>query len=252
VIPNQKELTMLQSLKSAVTRGACGLVVAAISVTSALGGPVTDFEMALRAAYGDYRGALFQTNAKKPEESARATASFLAKWNALGAAVRAAPPPQYVDDPALADTLGAVSRIAMTAADEIAAGKLTEAHETLEAIRDQISALHARNGVIGFSDRMNAYHAKMEAILGANYQGFESDGLGRLREDAAVLSYLAADIFAHPAPEAADPAYASLIGALKASVDALVAASRAGDAAAAKSAVDGLKVPYAKLFLKFG
>jgi hypothetical protein len=243
---------MLTQLKSALATGARVAVVAALATSAAFAGPVTDFEASLRAAYADYRGALFQTNAKKPEESARALAAFTAKWTALGAGAKVAPPPHYADDPKLADTLGAVSGIAAKAADEITGGKLAEAHETLEGIRDQIGDLRARNGIIGFSDRMNAYHAKMEAVLSTDYQGFDAAGLGRLREDAAVLAFLAADIVAHPAPEAADPAYAGLIGGLKASVEALIAAARAGDPAAAKAAVDGLKVPYSKLFLKFG
>lgn len=243
---------MLPFLKAAVSTSARALLVVAFASTATLAGPVADFEASLRAAYADYRGALFQTNAKKPEESARAVTGFMAKWKALGDAAKAAPPPHYADDPMLAETMGAVAKIASTASDEIAAGKLAEAHETLEAIRDQIGDLRARNGIIGFSDRMNAYHANMEAMLGADYQGFNAVGLGRLREDAAVLAFLAADIIAHPAKEAADPAYAGLIGGLKASVDALVAATRAGDPAAVKAAIDGLKVPYSKLFLKFG
>jgi hypothetical protein len=36
------------------------------------------------------------------------------------------------------------------------------------------------------------------------------------------------------------------------SAEALVDAARAGDPAAAKSAVGALKVPYSKFFLKFG
>ena len=32
---------------------------------------------------------------------------------------------------------------------------------------DEIGDLHARNGIIGFSDRMNAYHARMEEVLAA-------------------------------------------------------------------------------------
>ena len=32
--------------------------------------------------------------------------------------------------------------------------------------------LHIRNGLYTFSDRMNTYHAKMEHVLGNDYQGF--------------------------------------------------------------------------------
>ena len=106
--------------------------------------------------------------------------------------------------------------------------------------------------MIGFSDRMNAYHAKMEQILGKTYGGFDAAGFGELREDAAVLAHLAADIAAHPAAEAEDAAYKPLLQALETSSSDLVNAARSGDVEAAKKAVGSLKVPYSKFFLKFG
>ncbi len=220
-------------------------------IGSASAGPVADFETAMRGAYADYRGALFQTNSNKPDAAAQAVDAFRQKWAALTAANPAAPP-QYADDPAYAATLAKVAAIADKAANEVAAGELPKAHETLEAIRFAVGGLHERNGIVGFSDRMNAYHAKMEEVLGKDYGGFDSAGLGALREDAAVLAFLAADIKAHPPVEAADPAYGKLLDAMTDSVTALANAARTGDAAAAKSALGGLKVPYSKLFLKFG
>ncbi len=230
------------------------LSAAALTLTlagSASAGPVADFETAMRSAYADYRGALFQTNANQPEAAAKTVGAFQQKWAALTAANGAAPP-QYADDPAYAATLAKVAEIAKTAADEVAAGKLTEAHATLEAIRFEVGGLHERNGIIGFSDRMNAYHAKMEDVLAKDYSGFDAAGLTALGEDAAVLAYLAADIKAHPPVEASDPAYATLLDGMTDSVTKLAAAARSGDAAAAKGALGNLKVPYSKLFLKFG
>ena len=61
-------------------------------------GPFGDFETALRGAYADYRGALFQTNANHQEQAEKSLDSFRHKWSELAAA-NAAPPPQYVDDP---------------------------------------------------------------------------------------------------------------------------------------------------------
>ena len=191
------------------------------------------------------------TNAGKPEAAVKAVDAFQQKWDALAAANSSAPP-QYADDPAYGETLAKVAAIAKSAAGEVAAGKLPEAHETLEAIRFQIGGLHERNGIVGFSDRMNAYHAKMEEVLTSDYSGFDAAGLGALREDAAVLAYLAADIKAHPPVEASDPAYKPLLDGMIDSVAKLAAAAKSGDAAAAKAALGGLKVPYSKLFLKFG
>ena len=229
--------------------GAVALSIALIGGASA--GPVSDFETAMRAAYADYRGALFETNANKPDDAAKAVDAFRQKWAALMAA-NAEAPPQYADDPDYAATLAKVATIADTAAAEVASGKLADAHTTLEAIRDQVGGLHDRNGIVGFSDRMNAYHAMMEEILAKDYGGFDAAGLGTLREDAAVLTFLVVDISAHPPAEAADAAYRPLLDGVMSSTEALVDAARAGDPAAAKSAVGALKVPYSKFFLKFG
>ncbi len=233
------------------TRLASAAALTVVLIGSANAGPVADFETAMRGAYADYRAALFTTNAGKPEAAVKAVAAFQQKWSALAAA-NAAAPPQYADDPAYAETLAKVASITGKAAVEVAAGKLTEAHETLEAIRFQIGGLHERNGIVGFSDRMNAYHAKMEEVLGKDYSGFDAAGLGALREDAAVLAYLAAGIKAHPPAEASDPAFGKLLDGMTDSVTRLANAARSGDPAATKSALGGLKVPYSKLFLKFG
>ena len=235
----------------AFSRLAGAAALSFVLIGSAGAGPVADFETAMRSAYADYRGALFQTNANKPDAAAGAVDAFRQKWAALVAA-NTDSPPQYADDPAFAATLAKVATIADTAAAEVTSGKLPEAHETLEAIRDEIGGLHERSGLVGFSDRMNAYHAKMEEVLGRDYGGFDAAGLGTLREDAAVLAFLAADIEAHPPAEASDAAYRPLLDGMMDSVTALAEAAKSADAAAAKGALGNLKVPYSKLFLKFG
>lgn len=213
-------------------------------------GPVSDFEGALRDAYGQYRAALFQSNSGNAEATTAAMKALSEKWSGLERQWAASPPPHYSDDAGFGATLMAVDGLITTASGQVTEGKLPEAHETLEGIRAQIGDLHLRNGMFTFSDRMNAYHAEMEHVLTA---GVPADGqMTGLAQSAGVLRYLADDIAAHPAPEAADPAYAGLLNGFMASVQALQTAVEAGDAAAAKAAVDNLKVPYSKLFAKFG
>lgn len=225
------------------------LAIMAVPTLSSAG-PFADFETALRTTYGNYRTALFQSNAGKADQTQAAISALAQSWDALQADWGATPPPQYADDPEFGPMFPAVSALTAKAAEQAAAGTLHEAHITLEGIREQIGALHMRNGLIGFSDRMNAYHAVMEEVLA---DGVGDDGtLGHLREQAAVLNYLAQDIAAHPAPESADPAYGPLVDALLASVAAVQDAARAGDVDAATAALGALKVPYAKLFAKFG
>jgi hypothetical protein len=246
LLPHIQECMMTRFLRQLAIAAASLLLVG-----SAYAGPVSDFEKSMRSAYADYRGALFQTNANNRDEAVRAVNDFREKWSTLARA-NAKAPPQYADDASYGATLAKVSAIVEAAAAQATAGKLAEAHGTLEAVRDQIGDLHERNGVIAFSDRMNAYHAKMEQILAKDYGGFSATGLGDLREDAAVLAYLAADIAAHPPADSADASYRTLLDGMNASVTALGLAAKSAEAGAAKRAVDGLKVPYSKFFLKFG
>jgi hypothetical protein len=168
-------------------------------------------------------------------------------------ACRTAAPPQYADDPKWSDTVLAVDRIIAAAKVASVGGDLAKSHHILEEIRDQLGSLRSRNGVIIFSDRMNAYHEKMEQILMGKYGDFDSVGLGAVREDAVVLSYLADQIELHPPLGfAQDATYKEALAALKASVEALPHAARAGDKTAVQRAISMLKVPYSKLFLKYG
>ena len=216
-------------------------------------GPVAEFEAALRDAYGNYRAALFMTNSGKAEGSQTAIGAFSSKWASIESTWSANPPPQYADDAKWTETLAAVDDVAAKAAEEIKSGKLPEAHVTLEAIRDTIGELHARNGVITFSDRMNAYHAAMEHALGMNMSSPDAATLDQVHERAAVLAYLAGEMINHPPEDAAGSAeFGTLSKAVSASVDAYLEAARSRDADKIKAATGKLKPAYAKLFLKFG
>jgi len=228
------------------------LAAGLLAPLGALAGPFADFESQLRDAYATYRAALFQTNTGKEDGSAKALAGLARKWDGLSADWAASPPPQYADDPAYAETLANVRASIAAAADRVDAGDLPGAHETLEAVRDALGDLHLRNGIVTFSDRMNAYHARMEHVLTTDYAPMGEAALGALREEAAVLTYLADDIAAHPAPEADDLDYAPRLAALRQSVQALQDAARAGDLEAALAAARGLKKPFSQFFVKFG
>jgi hypothetical protein len=222
----------------------------AVIPASVMAGPFADAEMALRDAYGQYRAALFQSNAGNAEATGKAMQALGEKWGALELAWKDGAPPQYADDPALGETLTGVDQDIAEAAGMVSSGNLADAHLALEKVREKIGDLHMRNGIVTFSDRMNAYHAKMEEVLDRGAPG--PDGMTTLVEDAAVLAFLAEDIVAHPAPESSDPAYSGLVDGFMKSVSALQSAVRAGDPDAAKAAIGNLKVPYSKLFAKFG
>lgn len=219
----------------------------------AMAGPFADFERAMATAYAPYRAALAQTNLKDKAATEKSLQAFEERWAGLMAAHRNAPPPQYADDPKWRETVAAIDRIIAEAKVATAKGQLAEAHEILEAVRVQLGDLRARNGVVVFSDRMDAYHEKMEETLAAGYGGFNDDGLNLVRENAAVLAYLGDQLQRHTPPALkADPAFQEGLAGLLGSVKALRAAARAGDKAAIGAALKGLKPPYAKVFVRFG
>jgi hypothetical protein len=226
------------------------LLASVLLPTVALAGPVQDGEAQLRATYADYRIALFQSSAGNAEATTKALQTLGENWGALTQKWTSGPPPQYADDAQLPETLEQVRTVISNATEAAGQGDLPKAHTTLEAIRSEIGDLHGRNGLIGFSDRMNAYHAEMEKVLDSASD--DAAGSADMPGAAAVLAFLAAEIAAHPAPEANDPAYAPLVDALLGSVNALQSAAESGDAAAVKAAIAGLKPAYSKLFVKFG
>lgn len=224
-----------------------------LAATSATAGPASEFEATFRQMYATYRVALFKTSAGQQAESASAVTGLAGKLAALTDTYGKAPPPQFAEDPAWDSTLTSAAELVTKANAQVTDNALAEAHETLEGVRDLFGDLHARNGVETFSDRMNAYHAAMEHLLDMDLSQPDAAQIGLVREQAAVLSYLADDVLTAPPPEAAGSAeYDTLATAFDASVKGLMAAARSGDASAVKAAVATLKAPYSKLFLKFG
>ncbi|MCG6901233.1 MAG: hypothetical protein LJE68_00990 [Rhodobacter sp.] len=228
-------------------------LVVSLQCSAAFAGPVAEFEGEFAGMYASYRMALFATNSGDGAKSAKALGAFDGAWSALTADYGQTPPPQYEDDAQWSAMIAEVQGHLDKAKAEAGAGELGRAHVTLEAIREAFGALHARNGVETFSDRMNAYHAEMEHVLEMDMSVMDAGLARRMLEHAAVLSYLAGDVLQAPPAGAEGMAeYAGLAAAFQASVAHFVAAARSGDAAALKVAVGGLKGPYSKFFLKFG
>jgi hypothetical protein len=226
---------------------AAAAVAVSIFVSGAVAGPFRDAESQVAQAYADYRAALFQTNQKNREATQAALSSFRRKWGALATAWSASPPPQYADDPRLGEALAAVARIAGEAEAATSSGDLPKAHDILEAIRGQLGALRARNGVVVFSDRMNAYHEAMEHTV-----DMADMSAAAALEHASVLVHLARELSANRPAGVDVAAFDAALKALEGSVAAFQAAARSGDKAAIDAARNGLKQPYSRMFLRFG
>lgn len=213
--------------------------------------PVTE---AINQAYAPYRAVLFRTNSKAQAESEQAMGQAQLAWKSILSRFASRPPIPYDTDSEFGASLNAVTRVYEQAAGEIGQGKLPQAHETLEQARDIMAELRRRNGVIVFSDHMNAYHAEMEHVLGQGPAMTGSQqGMLTLVSRVGVLDYLARRLRVE-APKALqnDAEFNASLQALEASVSALQRAAMAQDAEATREALGRLKGPYSRMFLKFG
>lgn len=212
---------------------------------------VTD---AVQAAYAPYRAALFRTNGKSQPEAQQAIAQAQQAWKGVTDRFAAKPAAPYDRDADFAATLAKVSMVYDKAAAEIGAGKLPEAHETLEEARDVLAAMRQRNGVVVFSDHMNAYHAEMEHLLIEGPKMLTGpQGMGPLTAQAGVLAYLTKQLRVQaPATLRQNAEFETLLKDVEGSVQAVMKAALNQDSAALKEAMGKVKAPYSKLFLKFG
>jgi hypothetical protein len=228
--------------------GAFGLALIAQAAWAA--DPLTD---AIQSAYAPYRAALFRTNGSSQPEAAEAITQARRGWQTVQQHA-ARPPAPYDRDPRVADTVAQVAAVYAKAEQQIQAGQLAPAHETLEQARDLMAELRRRNGVVTFSDHMNDYHAQMEHVLGAGPALLAGpQGPLQLMAEVGKLEWLAARLRGQAPPAlAADADFAAHLRALDGSVAALRAAVLAGDLAAAREALGKLKGPYSRLFLRFG
>lgn len=228
-----------------------GSLALAAAFAAAASDPVTD---AMNDAYGPYRAALFRTNSKAQAESEQTIAETQKRWQAFADRYGAKPAAPYDRDPAFSTTLADVAKVYKAADDQIRAGKLTEAHETLEQARDLMAQMRRRNGVITYSDHMNAYHAQMEHVLGDGGKLLaQPGGTLQLMAQVGVLEFLAQRLKSEAPKElAASPEFSASLAAVEGSVSLLKKAVMAQDQAQIKDAIGKLKGPYSKLFLNFG
>jgi hypothetical protein len=231
------------------------LLVSLAMATSALSVQAADaFTDAVSLAYAPYRSALFRTNSQAQAESEQAIAQARAAWDEVRQRFGAQPPAPYDRDAQFAQTLQSVDSVYRQASEEIAKQQLTKAHETLESVRDLLAEQRQRNGVVVFSDHVNAYHAAMEHTLTSGPALLaQTDGALHMMAQVGVLQHLAQRLRQQaPATLLQQPAFTELLGALETSVTNLRSATLQQDVSAMRSALGQLKATFSRLFLRFG
>ena len=207
----------------------------------------------MQQAYAPYRVALFRTNAGDAQAAAQAIFQASQSWATLRQQFSVAPAP-YDRDAGFGPARMEVAGVYDKAAAEVQAGRLSDAHETLEAVRDVLARLRERNQVVVYSDHMNAYHEAMENALTIDTATLDRpEARMAAMAHAGVLAYLADQLQVKaPASLRSQAAFTELLAAVRKSVAQWKAALLQQDAAAARAAQTQLKGPYSKLFLTFG
>ena len=231
------------------------ILLATTSLSTASENPYRQFNADVEQAYSAYRKALFQTNKKDIDKSNQANKSFMSQWKQIRQKYGNTPPEVFASDVKWASTLSTIDEIAVKSADQIQAGQLAEAHETLEAIRDELSDLRRRNSIIVFSDHINNYHEVMEGLLVKGYtpEKIKTEGIDEINGKLAVLQYLAEAIH-NNAPEKLKQnlQYQELESNLINSLNSLQKAIDSKNSATISKSLKMLKPAYAKLFVNFG
>jgi hypothetical protein len=229
----------------------CAILGLSSALTAFAADPVTD---AMTAAYAPYRAALYRTNSKSQADSEAAIAQAKQSWKLLAEQYAKAPPAPYNRDTQFAKIVAEVAAVYEQAETEIKDQKLPQAHDTLEKARDLMSDIRRRNGVIVFSDHMNAYHAEMEVILEeAPRLASQPQGMLLVMERMGSLQYLSRQLRSQaPAHLLSDSGFVTAIQSLEKSLAALRETVLAQDAAKFKELLPKIKGPYSQLFLKFG
>ncbi|TXT40518.1 MAG: hypothetical protein FD135_1171 [Comamonadaceae bacterium] len=234
-----------------------GFKTAALAVAVLIGGlahaadPVTDL---MQAANAPYRMALYKTNGQSQDEAMQALLKAQQTWSKISTQFAAKPAAPYDRDTAFAASVAEVSKVYDQAIKDVSAGQLTQAHNTLEQVREVMADMRQRNNVVVFSDHMNAYHSQMEVIMihGSDTLA-QPKGMLLLTAQTGALSYLAKQLEVQASAELkANPEFTGLLQAVSQSVSKLEAALLNQDSAAVKEATSKLKGPYSKLFAKFG
>lgn len=231
------------------------LTLGIASLSGAADNLFLQFNADVDSAYANYRKALFHTNKKNKEKSGKANESFIHQWKEIKQTYGQTPPEVFSSDLKWNSTLSKIEEIAQNSSKQIEEGHLAEAHETLEAIRDELTDLRKRNSVIVFSDHVNNYHEVMEGLLVEGYtpDKINEQAIVTIQGQLVLLDYLVQAIKENsPSTYRQNKQYQQLERGLFESLDALNEAIKSKNPEAISTCIKMLKPAYAKLFVNFG
>jgi hypothetical protein len=180
---------------------------------------------------------------------------FSDKWAKLRQRFENAPPPPYAGDAEWANTLARIATIAERGKELIEQEKAKQAHEELAKIRRELAALRARNGVVAFSDRIDAYGKQIEKIspLRVTKRPLQEADYKLLRDRSEEILRLL-DVMAAEAPQRYrdDPGFAPALEDNRRAVKTLLDYLDKRHERGIKGSIRDVRAAYGLLFLKYG
>ena len=217
---------------------------------------LAEFLEASAEAYAPYRGAMSYLHTGNPGLAALALDAMAARWTGLRDRFRNQPPAAFAEDPAWRASLDAITGRIETARAQLEAGDAAGAETVLAPIRAALGGLRRRNGIVTFSDRIDAFSAAMGAIWVHRRNPpdmADPQTIAALAEQARTLRRALDEVAAEP-PEkfAGDPQFQRLIEGSFISIGGIERAIEARDRRSLIAALRELRSSERLLWMNFG
>jgi hypothetical protein len=234
----------------------CGLVfsVLVLAAPIAAARAETPFDARMDAAYDTFRSAFWYTRTGNGGVAAIEMMTFDARWRALRDAFEADPPDAYADDPHWRETLAAVADANAKALALVNDGAVREAHDALSPIRSLLSDLRARNGLVTFSDHVDAYGAVIESIsrFAPWDRPLSADDWAALERSTDALAAAIRTLEDEAGVRADNPDFERTLDDNRRALDQFKANLDARSERGAKGSIRDIRSAYGLFFLKFG
>jgi hypothetical protein len=145
--------------------------------------PPQDYFAAKQGAYRYYRSAWFYLRTGNVDLAAMELSFFVRGWDEIQSRFSEAPPGPFADDPLWRAGLAEIDALAADGMAALEAGDPEAAKASLAAIPRVMAAIRARNGVVTFSDAVDALTQAMESLWRYRDEAADFD-------DAAIMTDL--------------------------------------------------------------
>lgn len=231
------------------------LVLPAGIVRAAEPGP---FVAAVSAAYPQLKMSWFYCRTGNDVLAGDELDSFIAAWRKIDARFRSAPPQPFARDKGWTASLDRIGKDLGHAADAIRAGRAKDAIAPLGDVRRELGAMRRRNGIVIFSDYVDAYGAVVDRLAALRQRTRKEHSLSDA--DIDVYAGLARDLRAAVetlrarAPDALknDPGFTGSVEGNLASIAKLDRGIRDRHAKAIHGSVSSVRADFVLLFTRYG